>query len=136
MCLCLIRRSTGVALAGLLLLPAAVRAQSAITGVVKDSTGLAMPGVTVEAASNALIEKSRTVVSDGQGAYKIVDLRPGVYTVTFSLSGFNTVKREGIELPSSFVATVNAELTVGAVAETVKSRSPHVLSASGANVMT
>ena len=75
----------------LCLLPAAAWAQSAIAGVVKDTTGAVMPGVTVEASSPALIEKVRSVVSDGQGQYKIVDLRPGVYAVTFTLPGFNTV---------------------------------------------
>jgi len=78
-----------------------------------------MPGVTVEAASPALIEKVRTVATDSQGQYKIVDLRPGTYTVTFTLAGFNTVKREGIILTADFTATVNADLRVGAVEETV-----------------
>ena len=71
-----------------------------------------MPGVTVEAASPALIEKIRTAVTDDQGQYKIVNLRPGTYAVTFSLPGFSSVKREGLELTSSFTATVNAELRV------------------------
>jgi hypothetical protein len=102
-----------------MMLPAPARAQSAIAGVVKDTTGAVMPGVMVEAASDALIERSRSVVTDAQGAYKIVDLRPGVYTVTFTLSGFTTFKREGVELPSSFVATIDAELKVGTLAETV-----------------
>src|SRR4051812_40740292 len=83
-------------------LPAAVFAQTtstgAIAGVVRDATGAVLPGVTVEAASPALIEKVRTVVTDAQGNYKIVDLRPGSYVVTFALPGFSTVKREGIEL--------------------------------------
>src|SRR5262249_19739344 len=73
-------------------------ATGAIAGVVRDATGAILPGVTVEAASPALIEKVRTVVSDEQGQYKIVELRPGAYTVTFTLTGFSTVKREGIEL--------------------------------------
>ncbi len=107
----------------LLLLPAAAWAQGSesgtIAGVVKDASGAVMPGVTVEAASPALIEKVRTGVSDAQGQYKIVDLRPGSYVVTFSLAGFSTVKREGIELTTSFTATVNAELKVGALEETV-----------------
>lgn len=90
-----------------------------IAGVVKDTTGAVLPGVTVEAASPALIEKTRSVVTDGQGAYKIVDLRPGTYTVTFTLTGFNTVKREGIELTAAFTANVNAEMKVGAVEETI-----------------
>src|SRR6478672_9025309 len=99
----------------LIFAPAIARAQSSIAGVVKDSSGGILPGVTVEAASPALIEGTRTAVTDGGGQYKIVDLRPGVYTVTFSVPGFNAVKREGIELPASFTATVNAELTVGSV---------------------
>ena len=103
----------------LLLLPAAASAQSAIAGVVKDTSGAVMPGVTVEATSPALIERTRSVITDGQGLYKIVDLRPGVYEVTFTLPGFNTVKRDAIELPTNFTATVNAELRVGALEETV-----------------
>src|SRR5207244_7607452 len=95
-------KSVFVALAYLTVLPAVAQAQSVITGVVKDSSGAVLPGVTVEASSDALIEKTRTVVSDAQGVYKIVDLRPGVYTVTFSLEGFATVKREAVELPSNF----------------------------------
>jgi hypothetical protein len=94
-------------------------AQSAIAGVVKDTTGAVMPGVTIEAASPALIERVRSVVSDGQGQYKIVDLRPGVYAITFTLPGFNTVKRDGVELPTNFTATINAELRVGELQETV-----------------
>ena len=90
--------------------PATADAQSAITGVVRDTSGAVLPGVTVEAASDALIERGRSVVSDGQGVYRIVDLRPGVYSVTFTLTGFNTFKREGIDLPSEFTATVNAEM--------------------------
>ena len=78
-----------------------------------------LPGVTVEAASPALIEKVRTVVTDGEGQYKIVDLRPGTYTVTFTLAGFSTVKRDGIELSAGFTATINAELRVGSLEETI-----------------
>jgi hypothetical protein len=115
----IVGQSIGAALAWLVLLPPSASAQSAIAGVVKDATGLAMPGVSVEASSDALIEKARSVVTDAQGEYKIVDLRPGVYTVTFTLPGFNTYKRDGIELPSGFVATINAELKVGALEETV-----------------
>jgi hypothetical protein len=101
-------------------LPGTAFAQaSGIAGVVKDATGAVMPGVTVEASSPALIERVRTVTTDSQGQYKIVDLRPGTYTVSFTLPGFSTVKREGIELPATFVATVNADLRVGALEETV-----------------
>src|SRR5882757_9360160 len=101
------------------LMPAAAWAQSAIAGVVKDTSGAVMPGVTVEAASPALIERLRSVVTDGQGQYKIVDLRPGVYAITFTLPGFNTVKRDGVELPANFTATINIELRVGSLEETV-----------------
>src|SRR2546426_4713707 len=94
-------------------------AQSAIAGVVKDTSGAVLPGVTVEASSPALIEKTRTVVSDGTGQYKIIDLRPGLYAVTFTLAGFSPLQREGIELSAQFTATVNAELTVGSVEETL-----------------
>ena len=94
-------------------------AQASITGVVKDTSGAVLPGVTVEASSPALIEKSRSVVTDGTGQYRIVDLRPGTYTVTFTLAGFATVKREGLELTGSFTAGVSPEMKVGAVAETV-----------------
>ena len=92
---------------------------SAIAGLVRDSSGAVLPGVTVEAASPVLIEKVRTVVTDDQGRYNIVDLRSGVYSVTFTLPGFNTLVRDGIELTSGFTAAVNAELPVGAVQETV-----------------
>ncbi|HEV3215421.1 MAG TPA: carboxypeptidase regulatory-like domain-containing protein, partial [Vicinamibacterales bacterium] len=115
----IVGRSIVLVLACLTLLPAAARAQSEIAGVVRDATGAVLPGVTVEAASPALIEKSRTVVSDTSGEYKIIDLRPGTYAVTFTLNGFATVKRDGIELPSNFTATINAELRVGAVEETI-----------------
>ncbi|MBZ5556999.1 MAG: carboxypeptidase regulatory-like domain-containing protein [Acidobacteriia bacterium] len=109
-----------VAVAVLIWLPALAIAQTgSIAGVVKDTSGAVMPGVTVEASSPALIEKVRGVTTDEKGQYKIVDLRPGVYTVTFSLPGFNTVKREGIELTTQFTAPVNAELRVGAIEETV-----------------
>ena len=103
----------------LLLLPATASAQAAITGVVKDASGGVLPGVTVEAASPALIEKVRSVVSDATGQYRIVDLRPGTYSVTFTLPGFSTIKREGIELSGAFVATVNGDLKVGALEETI-----------------
>ena len=105
-----------------LLVPWAATAQqtpSGIAGVVKDTSGAVLPGVTVEAASPALIEKIRTVVTDDQGQYKIVNLTLGTYAVTFTLTGFRTVKREGIELTAGFTATVNAELSVGAVEETI-----------------
>ncbi len=92
---------------------------AAIAGVVKDASGAVLPGVTVEATSPALIEKTRTVVTDGEGLYKIIDLRAGVYEVTFTLTGFATVKRPGIELTADFTAPVNADLRVSTVAETI-----------------
>src|ERR1700741_3821497 len=103
----------------LLLLPRSAFAQASITGVVRDASGAVLPGVTVEAASPALIEKVRTGVTDSQGQYKIVDLRPGVYTVTITLPGFSTYKREGIELSAGFTATAHGDLKVGSVSETV-----------------
>ncbi len=90
-----------------------------IAGVVRDTSGAVLPGVTVEASSPALIEKSRSVVSDGQGRYTIVDLRPGTYSVAFTLPGFATVRREGIELTSGFTANVSADMKVGTIEETV-----------------
>jgi len=109
-----------LAAVALLVVPSRGYAQnSSIAGVVRDTTGGVMPGVTVEASSPALIEKTRTVTSDSQGQYKIVDLNPGIYTVTFTLVGFNTVKREGIILTADFTAAVNADLRVGSVTETV-----------------
>jgi hypothetical protein len=103
----------------LLALPSAARGQSAIAGVAKDTSGAVLPGVTVEAASDALIEKSKIAVTDGAGQYKIIDLRPGTYTVTFTLTGFQTFKREGLELPSDFTANVEATMRVGALEESV-----------------
>jgi hypothetical protein len=101
------------------LLPAAAFAQASIAGVVRDGSGAVMPGVTVEAASPALIEKVRSVTTDGSGQFRIVDLRPGTYSVSFSLPGFATVKREGVQLEGTFNATINAEMRVGEVTETV-----------------
>src|SRR5256712_10010305 len=112
-------RRSSAALLVLLLLPSLAYAQAAITGVVKDTSGAVLPGTTVEAASPVLIEKVRSVVSDATGQYRIVDLRPGTYSVTFRLPGFSAVKREGIELSGSFVATVNGDLTVGGLEETI-----------------
>src|SRR5258706_13732659 len=116
-----LQRSSGalIILAVVSLLPSTAFAQAAITGVVKDASGGILPGVTVEVASPVLIEKVRSVVSDDTGQYRIVNLRPGTYSVTFTLPGFSTVKREGIELTGSFVATVNGDLKVGALEETI-----------------
>ena len=108
-------------LAGILLAlaPAVASAQASIAGVVKDRSGAVLPGVIVEAVSPVLIEKSRTVLTGTGGQYRIVDLRPGTYTVIFSLSGFTTVRREGLELSGSATATIDVEMNVGAVEETV-----------------
>lgn len=110
------------AICALVALPRQTSAQGgsgSIAGNVKDTTGAAVPGVTVEVASPALIEKVRVTVSDGQGNYKITELRPGVYSVTFTLPGFSVVKRQGIELSAGFTAPVNAELKVGSLEETI-----------------
>src|SRR5687767_12117606 len=109
----------GLALALAVLAPEVVFAQSGIAGVVRDSSGAVLPGVTVEAASPALIEKVRSAVTSADGQYVITDLRPGVYRVTFTLPGFSVVRREGIDLPAAFTATVNASMQVGAVEETI-----------------
>jgi hypothetical protein len=105
--------------AWVLMIPATAWAQATIAGAVRDTSGAALPGVSVEATSSALIEKVRAAVTDGTGQYRIEDLRPGTYTVTFSLQGFNSLKREGVELTGSFTATINAELSVGTLTETV-----------------
>lgn len=113
-------RLSGACLATLLLAAAPAAAQdSGIAGAVNDNTGGVLPGVTVEAASPALIEGSRIAVTDAQGRYAFTALRPGAYTVTFSLSGFTTVVREGVELTAGFTAPVNVELGVGALEETI-----------------
>ena len=106
-------------LALLLLIPRSALAQASLTGVVRDSSGAVAPGVTVEAASPALIEKVRSAVTDSAGLYRIVDLRPGTYTLTFSLPGFSTVVREGLELAGSVTLTIPAVMRVGGVEETV-----------------
>src|SRR5262245_16085793 len=105
--------------AAVLALPTLSYAQSAIAGTVKDTSGAVLPGVTVEATSPVLIEKVRSVTTNDQGQFTIVDLRPGVYSVRFMLTGFNTFVRDGLELPTDFTATINAELRVGVLEETV-----------------
>ena len=102
-----------------LLIPSMALAQASITGTVKDTSGAVLPGVTVEAASPVLIEKVRTAVTDGNGRYQIVDLRPGAYTVTFTLPGFNTFKRDGVTLSGAAATSVDAELRVGSLEETI-----------------
>jgi len=99
--------------------PGVAYAQSSITGVVRDTSGAVLPGVTVEASSDVLIEKVRTAVTDSSGVYRIVDLRPGSYAVSFTLPGFKTYKRDGLVLASEFTATVNADMAVGGLEETI-----------------
>jgi hypothetical protein len=103
-----------------LLVPGLGFAQSAsLAGIVRDSSGSVIPGVTVEATSDALIDRTRTTVTDGTGQWRIIDLRPGLYTVTFSLAGFSRVVREGIEVTGSAVTTISAELQVGNLQESI-----------------
>jgi carboxypeptidase family protein len=113
------RARLSLVLALLVLAPSWAAAQGSVTGIVRDSSGAVLPGVTVEAASDVLIEKVRSSVTDGNGQYRIVDLRAGTYAVTFSLAGFNTYKRTGVVIEGAFTATVNAEMKVGALQETV-----------------
>jgi hypothetical protein len=117
-----------VAAACLLLLPAVADAQSAFSGVVRDTSNAVLPGVTVEASSPVLIERARSVVTDGEGRYTIVDLRPGTYKLTFSLTGFATVVRDNLDLPGNVTVPVNVDLSVGSVEEsvTVSGQSPLV----------
>jgi len=112
----LVSTALGVAL---LVVSTSAYAQSGFTGVVKDSSGGVLPGVVVEASSPALIERVRTAVTDASGAYRIIDLRPGVYSVSFTLQGFSVVRRDAITLPAEFTATINAELMLGQVQETL-----------------
>lgn len=101
---------------------------ASITGVVRDASGAVLPGVTIEVASPALIEGVRAAVTDSQGAYRIIELRTGTYAVTFTLPGFAVFKRDGLQLPPNFTATINAELRVGAIEEliTVTGETPQV----------
>jgi hypothetical protein len=100
-------------------LPAVVHAQSAFSGVVRDASGGVLPGVTVEASSPVLIEKSRSVITDGDGRYTVVDLRPGTYKLTFTLSGFSTLVRDNVELPGNTTVPINVDLRVGALEESI-----------------
>jgi len=114
-----ILRAACVVVGLLFLLPSAALAQATITGVVKDASGGVLPGVTVEVASPALIEKTRATTSGADGSYRIVELRAGTYSVSFTLPGFSSVRRDGVELSGSFTAVINGELKVGSVEETV-----------------
>ena len=113
------RRIVLLCLACALAAPAAALAQGAFAGVVKDASGAVLPGVTVEARSAVLIEGARAVVTDGNGQYQIVDLRPGTYALSFTLPGFSAVKREALELAGARIVTIDVQLTVGGVQETV-----------------
>lgn len=112
-------RLVSMVFSAVIMVSSTVYAQGTIAGVVRDTSGGVLPGVTVEAASPALIEKIRSVLTDATGQYRIENLRPGTYTVTYTLAGFGTVRRDGIELTGNFTATVNVELAVGALEETV-----------------
>src|SRR5215510_5621772 len=119
-----IPKLTGVAvtLIGFWMVSAPANAQvsnASLAGTVRDATGALLPGVTIEATSQALIERVRVGVTDDLGQYRIIELRPGTYTVTFTLPGCSTLKVEGLELTAGFTATVNGELTVGTLQETV-----------------
>src|SRR5712692_811347 len=108
-----------LAILAVLLVPGPLCAQAVLTGTVHDASGAVLPGVTVEAASTALIEKTRAATTDGTGQYRVIDLRPGIYSLTFTLSGFTTVKRENIELSGTQTVTIPIDMHVGALAETV-----------------
>jgi len=105
--------------AAIVLLPSLALAQGTLTGTVKDASGAILPGVTVEASSPALIEKTKSAVTDGSGQYRIIDLRPGTYSLTFTLPGFNTVKRDNIELSGTQTLTITADMKVGGLEETI-----------------
>jgi hypothetical protein len=107
------------ALAAIVLIPAIAHAQTSITGTIRDASGAVLPGVTVEAASPVLIEKVRSTISDGSGQYRLTELLPGTYTITMTLPGFTTVKREGVEVSGVGVMTINGDMRVGGVQETI-----------------
>ena len=112
-------KSVLLGLALVVAVPWVASAQATLAGVVRDSSGAVLPGVTVEASSPVLIEKARTALTDDAGRYQIIDLRPGIYTVTFTLTGFIVVRRDGVELTGTAVTTANADLRVGGVQETI-----------------
>src|SRR5689334_8170859 len=113
------RVRTLILLATIAILPRAAWAQVTLAGTVKDASGAVLPGVTVEASSPVLIEKTRSATSDATGQYRIESLQPGAYVVTFTLSGFSTLKREGVELSGTGVVKIDADMKVGGVAETI-----------------
>jgi hypothetical protein len=133
-------RKAALVFACLVVLPRLAFAQASLAGVVKDESGAVLPGVTVEAASPALIEGTRSVTTDDQGRYRIESVRPGPYTLTFTLVGFRAFTRTGVDVPSDTVVTVNADMKVGALEEsvTVSGQSPQVdvLQASRTQVLT
>src|SRR4029434_8742608 len=102
----------------LVVVPSSAYAQATLAGTVKDASGAVLPGVTVEAASPVLIEKVRAAVTDGTGQYRLPELPPGPYTMTFSLPGCATVRREGIELTGVAVTAINIDMRVGGLQET------------------
>lgn len=112
-------RGTVPLLACLLLIPGIAHAQATLAGVVRDNTGAVLPGVTVEATSPVLIERARAAVTDGTGQYRITELAPGTYSLTFTLAGFSVVRRDGVEVRGSGVIPINAELRIGALEETI-----------------
>src|SRR5436309_7245625 len=116
------------AFALLALSPTAASAQSAFAGLVRDTSGAVLPGVTVEVSSPVLIERTRSTTTDDTGRYTITDLRPGTYKLTFTLAGFSTLVRDGVELAGNTTSPINAELKVGALEEsvTVSGQSPLV----------
>jgi hypothetical protein len=115
-----VTRQVGIVAATLVLLcPALASAQSAIAGLVRDTSGAVLPGVTVEASSPVLIEQTRSVVSDNQGRYNIVNLRPGTYKVSFSLAGFTTFVRDGVELPANTTLPIDGEMRIGTLEESI-----------------
>ena len=116
---CTLLRRSATAFLAILLLPSLAWAQATIVGVVKDPSGGVLPGVTVEAASPALIEGIRATTTDDQGRYRFEALRPGPYVLKFSLTGFDTLNRTGVDVPSDMIVTVNADMTVGTLAETL-----------------
>src|SRR5881394_2627078 len=112
-------RRLALVVVGLAVMAGSAYAQTALAGVVKDTSGAVLPGVTIEATSPVLLEKTRSAVTDASGQYRIPDLPPGKYTVTFTLTGFATVKREDVDVTGGGVLSINADMKVGSVSETI-----------------